>query len=324
MRATTFLVVLAIALLAVPSAEAGKDGFCRALALSGGGDKAAYEAGVLRGLLANLPAEEVAWDVVTGISAGSTLTAAFSCYDVGQEDDAISFVENIINDLNQSSIFQNWPGGLVDGFLHHSSLFDSTPLRHLFEKVLVGKQLTKTRTTCMGAANLRTGGFERFCSHANFEALINVTIASAAIPGVFLDQTFGGETYVDGGTLVNMDVTGAIENCLALGYTQENIIVDTIACGGVNMTAFSGDPATATVLPVFLRAGAMKSFSNGERDYTEAQYTFPQVNFRYRIQPTQKIPGTGIDFNPTEMAWMQQLGQLDAANAVNPPRIAEL
>jgi hypothetical protein len=36
--------------------------------LKGGGTKGAYQAGVLKGLIENLPAEEVAWDVISGIS----------------------------------------------------------------------------------------------------------------------------------------------------------------------------------------------------------------------------------------------------------------
>jgi len=40
---------------------------CRALALGGGGDRGAYEAGVLKYLVDNLPAEEVQYDVVAGI-----------------------------------------------------------------------------------------------------------------------------------------------------------------------------------------------------------------------------------------------------------------
>ncbi len=84
--------ILAVAALAfgalaasLPAASAVRStaaptGTCHALAMAGGGDRAAYEAGVIRGLVDNLAKEEVAYNVVTGISAGSTLTAAFSVY----------------------------------------------------------------------------------------------------------------------------------------------------------------------------------------------------------------------------------------------------
>ena len=155
------------------------DGTCRALAMSGGGDKvrtnahrrrgdsagashlvlgvsshssvvlcvlqAAYEAGVVKGLFENLPTAETQYDVVTGISAGSTLTAAFSIFPFGQEKGVIDFIYSIINDLNQTSIFTQWPGGVVEGFFKHSSLFDSTPLRNLFEGLLANRTLATDR-----------------------------------------------------------------------------------------------------------------------------------------------------------------------------------
>lgn len=150
----------------------------------------AYEAGVIAGLLQNLPASETSYDVVTGISAGSTLTAAFSVFDIGQEQQVADFAYSIIKDLNQSAIFRMWPGGLVQGLLQEASIFDSTPLRDLFTSVLADKTLSTDRVTCMGATELNSGAFVRFCEHESLEAVVNATISSAAIPGVFLDQTW--------------------------------------------------------------------------------------------------------------------------------------
>jgi hypothetical protein len=265
---------------------------------------------------------------VTGISAGSTLTAAFSVFPFGQEAAVVDFVYSIIADLNQTAIFQQWPGGVVEGFLSHSSLFDSTPLRNLFEGLLLPRSLATDRVVCMGATNLRTGLFQRFCDHESVQDVVDATIASAAIPGVFLDQTLtiNGErtTFVDGGTVVNVDVIGAVEGCLGLGYAQADIIVDTIECGGGNMTTLSGDLSTLTVLPVLLRAAQARGFSTGQNDYEAAVHAYPNVNFRYRIHPSQTISGTGIDFNRTQMLWMETLGEGDAVNAVKGTMLADL
>jgi hypothetical protein len=66
MRAVLLLAFVAFLVVAsIPEVYAAS-GKCHALALSGGGDRAAYEAGVLRGLLASLPPSETAWQVVTG------------------------------------------------------------------------------------------------------------------------------------------------------------------------------------------------------------------------------------------------------------------
>jgi len=47
------------------------DGKCLALALSGGANKGAYEAGVLHGLSHILPEDHLYYDVVTGVSTGA-------------------------------------------------------------------------------------------------------------------------------------------------------------------------------------------------------------------------------------------------------------
>lgn len=312
---------------------------------------------MVRGLVNSLPASEVSWDVVTGISAGSTLTAALSVFELGQEDAASEFIYSILAQLNQSSIFTQWPGGIVEGLTQHSSIFDSRPLRRLFERVLSGRPLASKRTTCMGASNLRTGLFERFCKHNGVEDVVNAALASAAIPGVFLAQQLvsevsgRNETYVDGGILVNVDVIGAIEQCLNQGYTQNEIIVDVVewsvetkhkayeasmqcaatslshspflallrshCSSGVSISPLSVDTSTMTTIPILLRAYDMLHYGSSERDFAAAQRAYPGVNFRFRIFPSTPIPGSGIDFNQTAMLAMEKLGEADAKAAVS-------
>lgn len=55
-------------------AEAGSGKKCRALVLSGGGTNGAWEAGVIWGLTHYGDPADFAWDVHTGISAGSINT----------------------------------------------------------------------------------------------------------------------------------------------------------------------------------------------------------------------------------------------------------
>lgn len=68
--------------LLLPLASSSK---CRALTMQGGGVHGAYEAGVLQGLIDNLPPEETAWDFLTGVSIGSCNTVFASQFKVGEE-----------------------------------------------------------------------------------------------------------------------------------------------------------------------------------------------------------------------------------------------
>ena len=60
---------------------------CRALALSGGGTNGAWEAGVIWGLQNYGNPEDYAWNVVTGVSAGSMGAAGMAAFglDEGRE-----------------------------------------------------------------------------------------------------------------------------------------------------------------------------------------------------------------------------------------------
>ena len=62
-------VILLIALVA--SHAIAINGKCRALVLSGGGDKGSYEAMAFKVWTELLSQEDMAYDVVTGVSAGS-------------------------------------------------------------------------------------------------------------------------------------------------------------------------------------------------------------------------------------------------------------
>jgi len=64
-------------LASVPIVSAGTRK-CRILALEGGGDKGAYEAGVFSYMANHLPPEEVQYDVLTGVSVGALNAAGLS------------------------------------------------------------------------------------------------------------------------------------------------------------------------------------------------------------------------------------------------------
>ena len=67
---------------------------CRALALSGGANYGAWEAGIMWGLTHYGDPKDFAWDVVTGVSAGAINTAAISMFAVGDEVKMTEFLSD--------------------------------------------------------------------------------------------------------------------------------------------------------------------------------------------------------------------------------------
>jgi predicted acylesterase/phospholipase RssA len=62
------------------STVSAQNKICRALVMSGGANRGAYEAGVIHGLSHLLNGTDAYYDVVTGVSAGSLNTAAVSMW----------------------------------------------------------------------------------------------------------------------------------------------------------------------------------------------------------------------------------------------------
>ena len=75
--------------------KTAEDTSCRALVMSGGGSKGAYEAGVLWGLIkSTTDISKFAYDVVTGVSAGAINTGAVSVFKPGDELNMVEFLSD--------------------------------------------------------------------------------------------------------------------------------------------------------------------------------------------------------------------------------------
>jgi predicted acylesterase/phospholipase RssA len=101
---------------------------CRALALSGGANNGAWEAGVLYGLANYGNPEDYYYDVVTGVSAGA-INSAFIA--VHSPKDVVEMADTLFRawmECTTEKIWVHWPGGLIAGLLQPGLLDDSPGL----------------------------------------------------------------------------------------------------------------------------------------------------------------------------------------------------
>lgn len=75
-------------------------GKCKALVLEGGGDKGAYQAGVIREMY-ELLGKEASYDVISGVSAGAINGIGYSMFDKGQEEQSTQFISKHFVNKNQ-------------------------------------------------------------------------------------------------------------------------------------------------------------------------------------------------------------------------------
>ena len=203
----------------------------RALSLSGGGALGAYEGAVFMGLVNNLPIEDVTYDVVVGVSAGALNTLGLSGYEPADAENAAEFLFALWNSIPQYKAFQMWPDGILEGLFFKSGIFDISPgIKWVTDQF--GDRTVKKKVT-MAAVDADMGTYEQFDYNATYTQpsdLIQSAFASSSIPGVFEHIQRGNMTLIDGGTVFNINVEGAIRRCKEVVDDEKDIIVDMIMC----------------------------------------------------------------------------------------------
>ena len=175
------------------------DGTCLSVAFSGGGDRGAYEAGVLRGLADNVASgADIEWQVSSGVSVGSIVSTGLAKFPIGQESAAADFAVDAALGVTADIIFNNWtklvpfigPEGIVRGLFFESGLFDSSAERKFLEGKFDSTPLDPSenyRTHTLLATDMATGEGKHFefTGSVGTKALIDALMATSAIQGAF-------------------------------------------------------------------------------------------------------------------------------------------
>ena len=184
------------------------------LAISGGGDNGAFGAGLLCGWSAR--GDRPQFKLVTGVSTGA-LSAPFAY--LGRDYDHA--LTQVYTTTNASDVFE--PRKKLIAAVSADALTDSEPLRRMVSRLVdqqmidrIAQEYAKGRLLLIMTTNLDQGrpviwniGAIAESGHPKSrEFIIDILMASSAIPGVFppvmLDVSYGGRQYqemhVDGGT----------------------------------------------------------------------------------------------------------------------------
>ena len=217
---------LVFAIFLLISLAASASPTCLALAMAGGGTHGAYEAGVIYALAHNLPASEVSWNVISGVSTGALNAAQCAQFAYGQEQ---AMAQHLIDTWtlikNQSMIAPAWPGSTFHSLFYKPSLYDTKPLK-AFLTTRMGTAIQRNVT--VGATNLVTGVFTDFTEQLGIQDLITATMCSAAPPVAFPPIKFMDTWYIDGWVTMNQDGFEPIKRCINQGYAPADITLDMI------------------------------------------------------------------------------------------------
>jgi NTE family protein len=300
LRARVLAGVLLVLMLTAVSARACEPG-ARApagprvgLVLSGGGAKAAYEAGL--GLA--LHERGVVPAAVAGTSSGALNAALLAA---GEPERLAALWRSI----RREDVFQ-YPaatvfGGLLPGWLgliplrHARALLDPAPLRRTIEREVDFARLRASPIRLLVlAADLVAGAPRRF---DNASLTVDALVASVTVPGLFPAVAADGAVLVDG---------GVVQRAPTLELLDAERLDRLLVVQGYGADGLGGE----TIQPVLERAFELALAREVRRDIELARFRHPGVEI-HLVQPSEPLRLRPLDFDGARLAALLDLGRRD-------------
>ncbi len=264
------------------------------LVFSGGGAKAAYEAG----LALALHARGVVPAAVAGTSSGALNAVMVATGDAER-------LAALWRTLRREDVFY-YPaatvfGGLLPGWLglaylrHAQAVLDPTPLRRTIERHLDLARLREAPVRLLIlAADLVSGTPRRF---DNATLTVDALLGSATIPAVFPAVPHEDALLVDG---------GIVQRAPTLELLDAHPLDRLLVVLGYEGTALGG----TTVQPILERAFEIALTREILRDVELARFRHPGVEIRV-VRPSEPLALRPFDFDGERLGRLVDLGQRD-------------
>ena len=151
------------------------------------------------------------------------------------------------------------------------------------------KDVTMKRDTNIGLTSVESGHFEIFReTKLNNDNLPLVLKAGLSNPGVFPTTEIEWKTYFPGQLVWAVDIFSAIERCMEKGAKEEEIIVDTFLTWTPHIQHVNAEDYTA--FEMLYRYTVINAHYEHMDGILRARRAFPNVNYRYTIQPSGDLP----------------------------------
>lgn len=111
---------------------------CRILMLRGGGIHGSYEAGVLKSIVEQMPAEDIKYDYVSGVSIGAINASIFALFAPGEEKEAAELIVKSYDGQASSDAYDAYSPLIFAPFMH-DSMTDNTKFVERLENLMVDK-----------------------------------------------------------------------------------------------------------------------------------------------------------------------------------------
>lgn len=181
-------------------------------------------------------------------------------------------------------------------------LFDTTPLWDTLHEFYNGYK--PERATSAGSVDADRGVFVRYTEEQFYKKskddFLTTILSSASIPTVFPHIQYEGQTLVDGGSMMNLDVTGAYDLCRKRFPAATKIVFDVLLCSGKTPTPIAIDPNKHHTLEMLSRYNQLNGVRKNLHDLDFAEEDLAgKVTFRYVFVPNEALPGSLVPLVPS-------------------------
>lgn len=279
----------------------------RALVLSGGGAKGAYQLGVLRKWMLEDGRD---YDILCGVSVGALNVSVLSQAPLGKPEAAFTKLLSMWDRVENRSIWKHWLLPYV-GVLWNRSVFNSEPLHDWVRKELNIQDIRASgREVRVGAVNLNTEEYQLITQRSdNFQDFV---YASASFPFFFKPMVLKGEEWTDGGVRNVTPLGTAIE----LGAEEIDVIVASRPGATSNWTSPkwpSGLLYVTRLVDIMSTEIVLGDLKEAGLKNRLAELKEPYKRVKIRLQtPSQGLTDDSLDFAPEKLLRMREIGYEDA------------
>lgn len=280
----------------------------RALVLSGGGRKGAYEVGVLRRWMGE---EGRDYDILCGTSVGALNAGALAQVKLGNPQEAYRRLADIWDRVSNRNIRRFWWFWYLAA-LWKPSLYDSKPLLDWVRKELSPTDIAASgRKLRVGAVSWNT--LKARVADEKSPRLADWIYSSACFPLGFKPIEIDGDEWMDWGVRDVTPIGAAIE----AGATE----IDVITTFNPDLPEKRWDPWYKAVPARGLRVieALMDEVTLGDLRAVGDRNEIAVRGGKYRevklnIQmPSQPLMGSSLDFDPAKVREEREFGYLDSA-----------
>lgn len=281
----------------------------RALVLGGGGQRGAYEVGVLKKVMKD---EKRDYEILTGVSVGALNVAYLSQAKQGNAPEAWEALHGMWKGIRgNGSIFKKWAWWPMS-VAWKPSLYSTQPLRDLvFNNLDMEAIKLSGRKVRVGAVSWASGVY--YVATEQDPEFKKWVVASAAYPVVFEHMEILGEEWGDGGIRTVTPLGAAIK----AGATEIDVIMtssgnpkkwDSRGRGALNRLPRLLDLIFEEIMADDLKVAGYKN------DLAELKPEYKKVAIRV-MQPkvgTKMDEFSSTEFDPSQIEEMIQIGYKEA------------